>query len=56
MDVSGQRNATVWLIGTVPFGNGLTAAPSTGDGLGDTRTGRSASDEGVSSAEEGRGG
>lgn len=51
MNVSGQRNAVRWILGNVPFGSGPGAVPTTGDTLGDTRTGRSASEEGVPSVE-----
>ena len=55
MNISGRRKV-VWLLETVPFGNGLTGTPSTGDVVGDTRRGRSVSEEGVISVEEGGGG
>lgn len=46
----------VGLLGSVPFGSGLRVAPSTGDAIGDTRTGRSVSEEGVVSVKVGSGG
>jgi hypothetical protein len=51
-----ERNAMVRLYGSVPFGSGLSAAPSTGDAIGDTSTGRSVSGEGVVSVGVGIGG
>jgi len=55
MSISGQITA-VGVLETVPFGIGLTVTPSTGDAVGDTRRGRSASEEGVISvAKEGEG-
>jgi hypothetical protein len=55
MNISGRRRV-VWLLETVPFGIGLTVTPSTGDAVGETRRGRSVSEEGVISVEEGSGG
>lgn len=55
-NVSGQRNVMVGVYGSVPFGSGVSVAPSTGDAIGDTRTGRSASEEGIVSVEVGIGG
>ena len=46
----------VRLFGIVPFGIGLTVAPSTGDAIGDTRRGRSVSKGGVISVNMGGGG
>lgn len=43
------------LLETVPFGIGLTGTPRTGDAVGDTRRGRSVSEESVISVEGGSG-
>ena len=43
------------LLETVPFGIGLTGTPSTGDAVGDTRRGRSVSEESAISVEDGGG-
>lgn len=46
-----------WIVGEwTPFGSGPSAVPSTGDTLGGTRTGRSVSEEGVTSVEAEGGG
>ena len=52
MDISGQLTI-VEVPETVPFGIGLAVTPSTGDAVGDTRRGRSASEEGVISVAKG---
>lgn len=52
MNISGQRKMARELE-TAPFGIGLIVTPSTGDAVGDTRRGRSASEEGVISVEGG---
>lgn len=44
------------LLGYVPFGSGLSVAPSTGEAIGETRTGRSVSGEVVVSVGVGIGG
>lgn len=43
----------VGLVGTAPFGTGLGIGASTGEMVGDTRTGSSVSEEGVISVDEG---
>lgn len=43
------------LLEAVPFGIGLTGTPSTGDAVGDTRRGRSVSEESAISVEDGGG-
>lgn len=55
MGISGRRKL-MRLLETVPLGIGLTGTPSTGDAVGDTRRGRSVSNESIISAAGGGGG